>query len=355
MVPLAESARKGRGAASNRTGRFEPIGREPFDDGWDSVEAEPAALRTTLSLDNSRKVIAHNTSPDVGFDQSINPYRGCEHGCFYCYARPSHAYLGLSPGQDFESRLFYKADAAQLLRQELSRPRYRCQVIALGANTDVYQPIEREKRITRSILEVMSAFNHPVAIITKSALVTRDIDILADMARRDLAKVLVSVTTLDRRLANKMEPRAATPERRLGAVRALTEAGVPVGVMVAPIIPGLNDTEIESILAAAAQAGARECAYVLLRLPLEIKELAREWLALHAPLKAERVMSLVRQTQGGKSYDSRFWIRQRGTGPYAELIRQRFASAVSRHRLNLHRALLDTTRFRVPGPQGELF
>ena len=303
---------KGRGALTNRSGRFEPTTAHGFDDGWGGVEEAPA-LPTTVTADHSRTVIARNNSPDVPFDRSINPYRGCEHGCAYCFARPTHAFLGLSPGQDFESRLFFKPQAAALLRAELARPGYRCQPIAMGTNTDPYQPIERTHRVTRSILEVLSAHNHPVTITTKSASITRDVDILADMARRDLVKVALSVTTLDRRLANRLEPRASTPERRLGAIRALNDAGVPVAVMVAPIIPGLTDTEIESILAAAAQAGARESGYILLRLPLEVASLFREWLEVHAPLKAQRVMSLVRQTQGGKDYDSRFGVRRSGS------------------------------------------
>ena len=351
---MARIPLKGRGAVTNRSGRFEPTTAHGFDDGWDGVDEAPP-LRTTVTADHSRTVIARNKSPDVPFDRSINPYRGCEHGCAYCFARPSHAFLGLSPGQDFETRLFFKPEAAALLRTELARPGYRCQPIAMGTNTDPYQPIERTHRVTRSILEVLSAHNHPVTITTKSASVTRDVDILADMARRDLVKVALSVTTLDRRLANRLEPRASTPERRLGAIRALNDAGVPVAVMVAPIIPGLTDTEIESILAAAAQAGARESGYILLRLPLEVASLFREWLEVHAPLKAQRVMSLVRQTQGGKDYDSRFGVRRRGSGPYAELIRQRFAGAARRHRFADRPAKLDVSRFRAPGRQGELF
>ena len=345
---------KGRGALTNRSGRFEPTTAHGFDDGWGGVEEAPA-LPTTVTADHSRTVIARNNSPDVPFDRSINPYRGCEHGCAYCFARPTHAFLGLSPGQDFESRLFFKPQAAALLRAELARPGYRCQPIAMGTNTDPYQPIERTHRVTRSILEVLSAHNHPVTITTKSASITRDVDILADMARRDLVKVALSVTTLDRRLANRLEPRASTPERRLGAIRALNDAGVPVAVMVAPIIPGLTDTEIESILAAAAQAGARESGYILLRLPLEVASLFREWLEVHAPLKAQRVMSLVRQTQGGKDYDSRFGVRRSGSGPYAELIRQRFAGAARRHGFADRPAKLDVSRFRAPSRQGELF
>ena len=355
MEPVPREVRKGRGAASNRTGRFEALLRVADDDGWGSLEQAPAKLRTTVTDDTSRTVITKNESPDLGFDRSINPYRGCEHGCAYCYARPTHAFLGLSPGQDFESRIFAKPDAAALLRQELAKPGYHCRMIALGTNTDPYQPVERERRLTRQILEVLAAHDHPVGIVTKSALVTRDIDILGPMARRGLAKVAISVTSLDRKLANKLEPRASTPERRLGAIRELARAGVPVGVMVAPLIPALTDTEIESILLAASQAGASEAAYILLRLPLEVRELFEEWLAVHAPLKASRVMTLVRDTRGGKNYDSRFGIRQRGTGAFADLIARRFAAAVKRYGPATEKTPLDTSRFRVPGPQLSLF
>lgn len=355
MEPLPRDIRKGRGAASNRTGRFEPLQRMAMDDGWGLLEEAPAKLRTTVTTDTSRTVITRNDSPDLGFDRSINPYRGCEHGCAYCYARPTHAFLGLSPGQDFETRIFAKPNAPALLREELAKPGYRCRMIALGTNTDPYQPVERERRITRQILEVLAAHDHPVGIVTKSALVTRDIDILAPMARRGLAKVAISVTSLDRKLANKLEPRASTPDRRLGAIRDVSRAGIPTGVMVAPLIPALTDTEIESILLAAAQAGASEAAYILLRLPLEVLSLFEEWLAVHAPLKASRVMTLVRDMRGGKAYDSRFGIRQRGTGPYAELIAHRFAAATKRYGLSTEKAPLDTSRFHVAGPQLSLF
>lgn len=341
--------RKGRGALSNRAGRFEPADRIRVDDGWGSPDDDdPPLLRTTVLPDASRTVIATNRSPDIGFEQSINPYRGCEHGCVYCYARPSHAFLGLSPGLDFETRLFAKHDAAELLDRELRRPTYRCKVIALGPNTDAYQPIERQFGITRRVLEVLDRFEHPVSLITKSALVTRDIDILASMAARRLASVTLSVTTLDRGLARRLEPRAATPARRLGAIRALAEAGIPVGVNVAPIIPGLNDHEIEPILAAAREAGARSAMYVLLRLPLEIKDLFREWLAAHAPDRMDRVLSLIRDSRGGALYRSGFGERMRGTGPYAEMIRQRFALACRRLGLDKRDYDLDTARFRPP-------
>ncbi len=355
--PLSAAPRRGRGAIGNPTGRFEAERRYAIDDGWGSGDEEAPPLATTVTLDASRTVITRNASPDISFDRSINPYRGCEHGCIYCYARPSHAYLGLSPGLDFEARLFAKPDAARILERELGDPKYRCRIIALGTNTDPYQPIERRFRITRQILEVLAACSHPVGIVTKSALVLRDIDILAPMAERRLAKVFVSVTTLDRRLARRMEPRAAAPERRLETIRGLSRAGIPVGVMAAPMIPALNDAELERILEAAAQAGARSAGYVLLRLPREIKDLFREWLETHEPLKAEHVMSLVRETRGGRLYDSTYGIRMRGTGPYAELLGRRFRRACKRLGLNLGEGStfgepLDTTRFRPPVRQG---
>jgi len=347
--------RKGRGALSNRAGRYESATVEGFDDGWGSAEEDLPPLRTTVTEDRTRTIIARNTSPDLGFDRSINPYRGCEHGCVYCYARPTHAWLGFSPGQDFESRLLFKPDAAALLRAELSKPGYRCRLIAIGTNTDPYQPIERERKVTRSVLEVLQDFRHPVGITTKSALVTRDIDILAPMAAENLAKVFVSITTLDRRLANRLEPRASTPERRLAAVRALSEAGIPTGVMVAPVIPGLTDSEIEAIVEAAADAGAVSAGRILLRLPLEIKDLFEEWLTANVPDRARRVLSLVRQTRDGKLYDATFGKRQTGSGPYADQIDRRFDLAVRRRGLNARRWPLDTTRFRVPGAQMSLF
>ncbi len=351
--PLPAAPRKGRGAIGNPTGRFEAERRYAIDDGWGSGDEEAPPLATTVTLDASRTVITRNASPDISFDRSINPYRGCEHGCIYCYARPSHAYLGLSPGLDFEARLFAKPDAARILERELGDPKYRCRVIALGTNTDPYQPIERRFRITRQILEVLAACSHPVGIVTKSSLVLRDIDILAPMAERRLAKVFVSVTTLDRRLARRMEPRAAAPERRLETIRGLSQAGIPVGVMAAPMIPALNDAELERILEAAAQAGARSAGYVLLRLPHEIKGLFQEWLEAHEPLKAEHVMSLVRETRGGRLYDSTYGIRMRGTGPYAELLGRRFRRACKRLGLNLGDGSLDTTRFRPPARHGD--
>ena len=350
--------RKGRGALTNRGGRFEAAARAAEDDGWGGLDEPLPPLATTVEPDAARTVIARNESPDLGFDRSINPYRGCEHGCVYCYARPSHAFLGLSPGQDFESRLFAKPNAAARLRDELRRPGYRCAPIALGTNTDPYQPIERERKITRSVLEVLAEHNHPLTIVTKSALIARDIDILAPMAERRLARAAVSVTTLDRRLANRLEPRASTPKRRLGAIRALSAVGIPTRVMAAPIIPGLNDTAIEEILGAAAAAGATGAAYVVLRLPGEVADLFEEWLAAHAPLKAARVMALVRGMHGGKRYDSRFHARQRGTGAYADMIAQRFAAARRRLGLAAREAPLDTSAFApppAPGAQPELF
>lgn len=352
--PLPLIPKKGRGAVSNRTGRFETHLSEPMDDGWGSWDDEDLPpLRTTLTRDATRTIIARNQSPDVPFDRSINPYRGCEHGCVYCFARPTHAFLGLSPGLDFESRLFFKPDAARLLEKELGNPRYRCAVMAMGTNTDPYQPVERELKITRQVLEVLAAHNHPVSIVTKSSLVVRDIDILAPMAERRLAQVCLSVTTLDRGLARTMEPRAATPARRLETIRALAEADIPCGVMAAPMIPVLNDPELEAILEAATEAGADMAGYVMLRLPLEIADLFREWLEQHAPLKARHVMNAVRATQGGQIYDPTFGLRQRGKGVYADLLQQRFEKALKRFGLNQRKFRLDTSLFRPPPRAGD--
>jgi DNA repair photolyase len=359
LVP--DRAIKGRGALSNRTGRYETEERVAVSDGWEGASAPggeddtdpPPNPRTTVSPDTTRTIIARNDSPDIPFDRSINPYRGCEHGCVYCFARPTHTYLGLSPGLDFETKLTMKPDAAKLLERELRQPKYRCDVMAMGTNTDPYQPVEREYRVTRQILEVLSAYNHPVSIVTKSALVTRDIDILADMARRDLAWVGISVTTLDRELARVMEPRAATPQRRLKAIAELNAAGIPVGVMNAPIIPALNDMEIERVLAAAAAAGARSAGHVLLRLPLEIKGLFEEWLNAHFPDKAKHVLDLIRETRGGKLYQSEFGQRMKGTGPYAQLIHQRFKMACRKLGLNKAERSLDTSKFRPPPRAGD--
>jgi len=353
-MPVALQPRKGRGAVTNDTGRFEQERRVGFDDGWGSADAEPAPLSTVLSVDATRTIIARNDSPDIGFDRSINPYRGCEHGCIYCYARPSHAYLGLSPGLDFESRIFYKPNAAALLTQELRKKGYTAKPLALGSNTDPYQPAERRLKITRSILEVLRDFRHPVTIVTKSALVQRDIDILAEMARDRLAVVTVSVTTLDRALARHMEPRAATPERRLETIAALAKAGVPVGVLAAPMIPALNDREMEDILTRAREAGAKVAGYTLLRLPLELKALFKEWLEEHVPQRASHVLSLVAQCHGGKIYDSAWSKRMTGAGPYAEMLAARFDRACRKLGFTARTThALDTTLFRAPPQRGD--
>ena len=356
-MPGSVMPRKGRGAASNETGRFESERRVAFDDGWDDFaedEAEAPRLATRLAVDATRTIIARNDSPDIGFDRSINPYRGCEHGCIYCYARPSHAYLGLSPGLDFETRIFYKPQAAALLKAELSRKGYSCRPIALGSNTDPYQPAEKRLGITRAILEVLRDFRHPVTIVTKGALIQRDLDILAEMARDNLAIVTVSVTTLDRDLARRMEPRAATPERRIETIAALAAAGVPTGVLAAPMIPALNDREMEEILARAHTAGARVAGYTLLRLPLELKALFKEWLEEHAPQRAAHVLSLVAQCHGGKLYDSAWSTRMRGGGPYAEMLAARFDRACRRLGFAARAShALDTGRFRPPPQRGD--
>jgi DNA repair photolyase len=340
--------RKGRGAVSNRSGRFEPAAHLAFDDGWGTADQEPPKLTTSLTAERTRDIITRNDSPDVPFDRSINPYKGCEHGCVYCFARPTHAYLGLSPGLDFESKIVFKPDGPAALRKTLSRRGYQPRTIALGANTDPYQPAERRLGLTREFLEVLREFRHPVSIVTKSNLVLRDLDILAEMAADELACVLISVTSLDRTLARRMEPRAAAPHKRLEAMRALTDAGVPVGVLASPMIPALNDAELDRILQAAAGAGARSAGYILVRLPLEIADLFREWLEAHYPDRAARVLSLIEQTRGGALYDSRFGVRMRGTGAYADLLARRFE--VAARRLGLDRPLpeLDTGKFRTP-------
>jgi len=349
--------RRGRGARSNHAGRFEAERREDFDDGWEGL-GDLDVFKTEVQEETARTIITRNDSPDISFDRSINAYRGCEHGCVYCYARPTHCYLGHSAGLDFETKLYAKTNAAKLLEQELAHPHYEPKVIALGTNTDPYQPIEREYGITRSILEVLERTSHPVGIVTKSALVVRDIDILERMAARGLAKVALSVTTVDRRLARAMEPRAATPEKRLEAIGTLSDAGIPVGVMAAPIIPGLNDHEIESILEAAYAAGAREAGYVLLRLPLELKEIFREWLATEFPDRAQRVLRLLQSMHGGKDYVADFGLRQRGRGPYADQIAKRFRLALKRLGLNIDRQDLRCNLFQAPvlaGQQMQLF
>ncbi len=350
-APDSPHTRKGRGAVSNASGRFETHTRHTTDDGWGSVDADPPRLTTVVVEEKATTIIARNTSPDIGFDRSINPYRGCEHGCIYCYARPTHAYLGLSPGLDFESRLFAKANAAEALERELQKPGYRPQPIMLGANTDPYQPLERKRRITRAVLEVLSAFNHPVTIATKSALVVRDIDILAPMAERRLVAVGISLTTLDGALARRMEPRAASPQRRLQAIRTLRDAGVPVAVMAAPMIPFVNDHELEGILCAAAGAGAQSAWYILLRLPLEIKDLFAEWLRAHIPERAERVLARIRDSHKGRLYQAEFGARMRGSGPYADLLGQRFRLACRNLGLVQGQIVdrnLDVSRFRPP-------
>jgi DNA repair photolyase len=348
---LPDRPRKGRGAVGNPTGRYERETRHAFDDGWGTANplaGGPPPLKTTVSIDTSRTVITRNTSPDVPFDRTINAYRGCEHGCVYCFARPTHAWMGLSPGLDFETKLFAKPNAPELLRAALAGPGYACAPIAMGTNTDPYQPIERDYRITRGILKVLDECSHPVMIVTKSALVLRDLDILAGMAERNLVKVSLSVTTLDRGLARRMEPRAATPVRRLEAIEGLARAGVPTGVLAAPMIPALNDQEMESILEAAAIAGASRAGYILLRLPLEIKTLFREWLEAHRPDKAKHVLSLVRQTRGGELYKAKFGERMKGEGPYAALLKGRFDAAIRRLGLNRRSFDLDTQSFRPP-------
>ncbi|HYH21972.1 MAG TPA: PA0069 family radical SAM protein [Azospirillum sp.] len=351
---LPDRVTKGRGAVSNRSGRFERATRVAIDDGWGSaLDEELPPLRTTLTVDTSRSVITYNRSPDIPFDRSINPYRGCEHGCVYCFARPTHAYLGLSPGLDFETRLFHKPDAPKLLVKELRAKGYVAEPIALGTNTDPYQPVERQLSITRRILEVLDGCNHPAGLVTKSALVLRDLDVLSRMAARNLVHVCVSVTTLDRRLARALEPRASTPARRLDAIRRLSAAGVRVTVMASPMIPGLTDHELETILETAADAGAKGAAYILLRLPHEIGGLFEEWLHAHAPDRARRVLSLIRQCRGGALYDAQFGRRMTGDGPYAELLRRRFHAACDRLGLGGRSPPLDLTQFRRPEAPGD--
>src|SRR5271169_5876344 len=326
---LPADLRRGRGAATNASGRFELERREAFDDGWTRDEA-PEPLATEVTWEKPKAIITRNESPDIPFDRSINPYRGCEHGCFYCYARPTHAYMGLSAGLDFETKLFAKQDAAELLERELASPKYRPAPIAFGANTDPYQPIERQYRITRSLIEVLKRVGHPLTIVTKSNLILRDLDLLAPMGRDGLIKVYVSVTTLDRELARKMEPRAPTPQKRLEAIEALNDAGVPAGVMVAPIIPAINDSEIERILTRAHAAGAREGGYVVLRLPLEIRDMFREWLQVNYPDRLNHAVSLIQSMHGGKDYESQWGRRMAGSGPYAWMIGRRFEMAAQR-------------------------
>ncbi len=328
--------------------RFDAHSREAIDDGWGSLDEALSPIKTEVALDASRSVINYVNSPDIPFDRTINPYRGCEHGCIYCYARPSHAYLGYSPGLDFESRLLAKPDAAQILKKELAKAGYQCAPIALGMNTDAYQPIEREYRITRQILEVLAEANHPFSLVTKSSLVERDIDIIAPMAAQGLATIFVTITTLDRHITRKSEPRAAAPERRIETISKLSQAGIPTGVMVAPVIPALTDFDMENILEHAKAAGATRAGYVFLRLPHELSQLFQEWLLLNFPLKAEHVMSLVRQSRGGKDYDANFKTRMKGEGLFAELLSKRFKLACNRLALNRERISFNTNLFKAP-------
>ena len=355
---LPDRARKGRGAVSNDVGRFEANARIAVDDGWLTEDETPERVSTTLTAEAARKVITRNQSPDVPFDRSINPYRGCEHGCIYCFARPTHAYYGLSPGLDFETKLFYKPDAAERLRAELSHPKYTAAVMVLGTNTDPYQPVEREQRLTRHILEVLAEFNHPFGIVTKSDLVLRDADIIAPMAAKGMAVVTLSVTTLDRELARKLEPRAPTPSKRITAISSLAALGIPTSVLAAPMIPALNDMELEKILETASRAGASGAGYVMLRLPLEISDLFKEWLENHYPDRANHVLSLVRQTRRGAMYDSRWGQRAVGSGPYADLLNQRFKLALKKYGLDKRSLNLDSSQFQRPpraGDQLDLF
>jgi DNA repair photolyase len=355
-APAADGAppppQRGRGALSNASGRFERETRCREDDGWDLPEDLPP-LRTQVTPETAKTIITRNDSPDISFDRSINPYRGCEHGCVYCFARPTHAYLGMSAGLDFETRLFAKTNAASLLERELSAPGYSAKTIAMGTNTDPYQPIERKERVMRKVLEVLARTNHPLAIVTKSALVLRDLDLLAPMAKKGLVKVALSVTTLDPALARKMEPRASSPSLRLDAIRQLAAANVPTAVMVAPIIPAINDAEIEAILARAQAMGARDAGYVLLRLPLEIRELFAEWLRVHYPDKLKHVLSLIRAARQGKLYDSTFGARMTGSGPYAWMIGRRFEAAAAKLGLGRNRVPLRCDLFRPPARAGE--
>lgn len=350
---MKHEVKKGRGATLQIEGRFDSVARERFDDGWDLAEELPP-LKTTVTAERAKGVLQRQDSPDLPFDYSLNPYRGCEHGCIYCYARPSHGYLNLSPGLDFETKLFAKSDAAQLLRAELAKPSYRCSPIALGVNTDAYQPVERDWKITRQVLEVLAECKHPLSIVTKSALIERDLDLLAQLARDDLVQVFVSVTTLDAELARKLEPRAASPRRRLETIRRLNEAGVPCGTMVAPVVPFLTDAELERILEAASESGARSAAYTLLRLPYELKDLFKDWLTTHYPLKAEHVMSRLREMRGGKENDSEFGSRFRGDGLFADLLEKRFRIACERLGMNKAEMRLETGKFRRPERGGQM-
>jgi len=350
---MSPPSKKGRGAVSNRTGRYQTETREEFDDGWGGLEDLPDRLPTQLFVDHAKSVINYNNSPDVPFDRSINPYRGCEHGCVYCFARPGHAYLGLSSGLDFETKLYYKADAPELLRAELAARGYCPAPIALGINTDAYQPVERKLGLTRHILEVLQETRHPVSIVTKSALIERDLDILTGMAAQNLVQIAVSITTLKPELARKLEPRATAPKRRLQTLACLAEAGIPVSVLVAPLIPVLNDEELEKILQEARSAGALDAGYVVLRLPLELKGLFEEWLNTHEPLKASHVLRRIYDTRGGKAYDSTFGIRMSGTGEYADMLKQRYRLALKKLSFP-GLPPFNTLAFRPPAPAGQM-
>lgn len=339
---------KGRAASTNHVSRFDPHTREVLDDGWNSLDVEAPALRTEVMLDTAKTVINYIQSPDLPFDRTLNPYRGCEHGCIYCYARPTHAYLGMSPGLDFESRLLMKADAVKLLKKELAYPKYKCAPIALGMNTDAYQPIEREYKLTRQIIQVLSEANHPFSLVTKSSLVERDIDLIAPMAAKGLASIYLSITTLDRQVARRLEPRAAAPERRFETLRRLSEAGIPTGVMVAPVIPALTDSDMEQILEKAYLAGARKAGYVFLRLPLELTDLFQDWLQQYFPLKANHVMSLVKQSRGGKAYQSGFGKRMRGEGVFADILASRFKRSCRKLGMSGERSGFRTDLFQIP-------
>jgi DNA repair photolyase len=349
-----------RGALSQIQGRFESEARSRFDDGWMRDDEELPALQTTVTEERARSIIARNDSPDIPFEQSINPYRGCEHGCIYCYARPSHAYLELSPGLDFETRLFAKTNAVELLKEELSKRGYRAKPMAFGTNTDCYQPIERRYKVMRGLLEVMAACDHPLTIVTKSALIERDIDLLAPMAKKNLVKAFISITTLDQRLARSLEPRAASPRRRVDAIGALASAGIPCGVMVAPLIPALTDYSMEKVLEAGAQAGAVMAGWILLRLPNEVRPLFKEWLAAHHPQRADHVISIVKQSRGGRENDPNFGSRMTGSGNFVDLIGKRFELACQRLGLNSEdnhmasRGGLDCTLFRPPSTSGQM-
>jgi DNA repair photolyase len=354
--------RKGRGAVTNLQGRYETSQREAVDDGWTTPDEDAPPLRTQVFEERAKSILTRNASPDVPFDVSLNPYRGCEHGCIYCFARPTHSYLGLSPGLDFESRIYAKINAAQLLEHELSKKSYVPEPIALGVNTDAYQPVERELRITRSVVEILHEHGHPFAAITKSSLIERDLDLLAPMAARGLVMAAVTITTLDPGIARTLEPRAAAPARRLRTIRALSEAGVPVGVSIAPVIPFVTEPDLERVLEACAEAGATSASYIVLRLPWEVAPLFKDWLAAHFPQRADRVMARIRDMRGGKDYDSSFAHRKTGEGAWAELLRQRFNKAVKRLGLNeRHRGILDISQFRrpesrkAPDPQLSLF